>query len=241
MKTPEYSIIIPVRNEESAVEPLVRGIRSAMEKYRRWELIIVDDHSTDGTVDNLAEISRKDKRIESFSLRHDRGKDLALAHGFMRASGSVIVTLDGDLQNPPEQIPNLLHALSGYDMVCGYRIERRDSLPTRGISVVANAFRRRVTGDDIRDAGCALRAFRSSHVPLLVHLTPLFKGNAHYFYPMLVRLYGGSIRQIPVTHRPRLTGKSKFSHVRGRLFSGLWACAVMRVLQRSTYGDSITD
>jgi len=241
VKSPEYSITIPVRNEESVVKPLVRRIESAMKKHSPWEVIIVDDHSTDGTADILAGISRKDKRIKSFSLQNDRGKDYALAHGFIQAEGSVVITLDGDLQNPPEEIPNLLEALPGNDMVCGFRVGRRDSLPTKSISAIANAFRRKVTGDDIRDAGCALRAFRSSHIPLLVHHSPLFRGNAHYFYPMLIRLYGGSVRQIPVTHLPRLTGKSKFSHVRGRLFSGLWACAVMRILQRSRYRDLVTN
>ncbi len=237
MKSPEYSIIVPVRNEDASVEPLVRGIDSAMTSRRSWEAVFVDDHSTDDTADILARTCRKDRRVNSFSLENDRGKDHALAHGFWRARGSVIITIDGDMQNPPEEIPRLLKMLTGCDMVCGYRVSRRDSLPTRAVSLVANVVRRRITGDTIKDAGCALRAFRSTYVPLLIHLTPLFRGNAHYFYPMMIELYGGSIRQIPVNHLPRLTGRSKFSHIRGRLLPGLRACAVMKLLKRKGYRD----
>lgn len=201
MNAPEISIVVPLFNEEENVPVLQREIRDAL-GGRCYELILVDDGSTDGTA---AAIDR-DETVRVVSFRKNAGQSAAMLAGLAAARSGVIVLLDGDLQNDPADIPHLLAALEGgADLVCGYRAKRRDTLSKRLTSRIANAIRSRFVGDGVRDTGCTLKAMRAECRHALVP----FKG-VHRFIPALVKNAGFRIVEIPVNHRPRQFGVSKY-------------------------------
>jgi glycosyltransferase involved in cell wall biosynthesis len=203
------SIAIPLHDEEESVVPLVAAIRDAMSGWREdWELILVDDGSTDATASVVEVLARGEARIRLLRLARNFGQSAALQAAFDHARGEVVVTLDGDLQNDPADIPALVEKLAeGYDLVAGYRAERKDALLTRHLpSIVANALLRGATGVAVRDTGCSLKAFRRE---LLGHLR--LYSDFHRFIPALaVRLAGARIAELPVRHHPRRFGRSKY-------------------------------
>ncbi|MCK5845004.1 MAG: glycosyltransferase family 2 protein, partial [Victivallales bacterium] len=169
------SVIIPVMNEVENVEILAREVREAMESTKySWVCVWVDDLSTDGTVEKIREIRAADKRNRLIRHTANFGQSAALATGFRHADGSIFVTLDGDGQNDPSSIPALLDKLTeeDADMVNGWREKRNDNLVRRMSSKIANAYRNALTGESIRDVGCALRAFKRECVDEI----PVFKG-----------------------------------------------------------------
>ena len=202
------SVVIPLYNEEENVRPLVQAVEDALEAEGPWELILVDDGSTDATRAAVQSAGAGDPRIRSILLPRNLGQTAALRAGLRDARGEVVVTMDGDLQNDPTDIPHLVAALEkGFDLVAGYREGRKDPLLTRRIpSWVANRLVGWITGVPVRDNGCSLKAYRRELVDRL-HLY----ADLHRFIPALaVSTAGARIAEVPVRHHPRRAGRSKY-------------------------------
>ena len=220
---PEISVVVPLYNEARNVEPLVRKIFEAFrEEKRPLELILVDDRSTDETWQEILKARRADARIRA--LRHERqsGQSAALWTGFQASRGEVIATLDGDLQNDPSDLPQMLAQLASCDMVCGVRVGRKDTMVRRLSSVIARWARKMVLGVDFRDSGCNLRVFKRSVLKLL----PGFDG-LHRFIPILAHGGGAIVREMPVTHHARVAGLSKYG-IGNRLGRGISTLVLVR-------------
>ena len=212
---PRVSVVVPVFDEEPNLEPLVREIAQAFASLD-YELIVVDDGSRDGSAATLRRLAAQEPRLRA--LRHDRnyGQSAALSTGFQAARGELLVTLDGDLQNDPADGPRLLAELeNGWDVVSGVRQRRQDSWVRRVSSRIANGVRRRVLHDGISDVGCSLKAYRTRVLKRL----PPFHG-MHRFLPALARMEGARITELPVHHRARRFGKSKYG-IGNRLWRGI--------------------
>jgi dolichol-phosphate mannosyltransferase len=202
------SIVVPVYNEEGSVGDLVEEIDRAFAPVDyRWETVWVNDGSKDGTLERLKGLGAPHRYV---ALDGNYGQSAALRAGFSRARGAWVGTLDGDGQNDPADLPRLLEKArqTGVDMVNGYRARRHDNVLRRISSRVANAYRNRKLKETVRDVGCSTRVVRRE---VLLEL-PFFHG-MHRFLPALVRMRGYSIDEMPVNHRPREAGKSKY---------GLW-------------------
>ncbi|MGH9896582.1 MAG: glycosyltransferase family 2 protein, partial [bacterium] len=209
MTARDVSVVIPIFNEVRNVAEVHRELAHVLDSLHGWrtELIWVDDGSTDGSVEVLRDLVAQDTRSRVIRFRRNFGQTAALAAGFDAARGSVIVTLDADLQNDPADIPNLLRKLEeGYDIVNGWRRKRRDPFFRRVLpSRVANWLISKVTGVRLRDYGCTLKAYRSDVVRnLSLH------GELHRFIPALASWYGVDVAEVEVNHRPRLHGSSKY-------------------------------
>jgi dolichol-phosphate mannosyltransferase len=226
MDKASLSVIIPMYNEAENVAPLVEGLKCALEGWHGFlEIIFVDDGSTDGTLEALKRAQECEPRIRIARFGTNQGQTAALAVGFRLARGSVVVTLDGDLQNDPAEIPRLVELLDGCDVVCGVRLRRQDSWWKRVSSRIANAFRNWATGDNIIDTGCTLKAYRREYLEGL----ELYRG-MHRFLPTLLKMRGARVIQVPVSHRPRLHGRTKYG-TWDRLWKGLadvWAVRWMK-------------
>ncbi len=203
--SPELSIVVPISNELESLEPLVDEIAGAISRTHNWELLLVDDGSSDGSLERMTALAKRIPEIRIIHHPQNLGQSAALASGFARVRGRIVITLDGDLQNDPADIPMLLAELDGCDVVCGVRRRRQDRWPKRAASRVANRVRNFVTGESIEDVGCSLRAYRAE---VLTGLRP-FDG-MHRFLPTLLKLNGARVRQLPVSHRPRRFGASKY-------------------------------
>jgi dolichol-phosphate mannosyltransferase len=212
------SIIVPVFNEQDNVLPLAREVASALNRETRpWELVFVDDASTDATWQRVQEARRLDPRVRG--LRHTRnaGQSAAVWTGCHHTASPVLATLDGDRQNDPAELPRLLGLLAEVDFVCGDRSgNRRDSGLRRLSSAIARGVRTWALGHDFRDTGCALRVFKRECLAGL----PAFNG-LHRFLPILVAGAGWRTREVPVNHRPRTAGLSKYG-VWNRLGRGVY-------------------
>jgi hypothetical protein len=207
-ETPWLSVVVPMLNEMDNVAPLVDAVRSALSELPAWELLLVDDGSTDDTLGAARAEAMKDARIRVVELATRYGQSTAMQAGFDHAGGQVIVTMDGDLQNDPRDIPRLVAELDrGYDIVAGYRERRQDRLWTRRVpSVVANWIIGLVVGRRVRDSGCTLKAYRRE---LLARMR--LYSEMHRFIPaMAVCLAGARLTELPVRHRARLHGRSKY-------------------------------
>lgn len=226
MQTPELSIVIPVHNEEQNVAVLVEELGKALANLDA-EFIFVDDGSTDGTVERLRAAAQSDGRIRIAHFRRNLGQTAAMAAGFRLARGEAVVTLDGDLQNDPADVPVLLALLRDCDVACGVRVERRDTWLKRISSRIANGFRNWATGDNIVDTGCTLKAFRRQWLQNL----ELYQG-MHRFLPTLLKMRGARVIQVPVRHRPRRAGKTHYG-TWGRMVKGLADVWAVRWMQRN--------
>ncbi len=217
-KLVDLSIVIPVKNEEGNILHLGKEIAETLDPHPWiWECYWIDDGSDDQSLDALCELNRIDARHQYISFEKNSGQSAALWAGFQQCRGKIIVTLDGDGQNDPSDIYRLIDKLETeqVDMVNGYRETRKDNFLRKLSSKVANIFRNWITGNTCRDVGCSLRAFRSECVR---HL-PMFRG-MHRFLPTLIAMQGYRLTEICVSHRPRLTGKSKYS-INNRLWIGI--------------------
>ncbi len=224
---PELSLVVPVYNEEENLEPLVREIAAALEPAgRSYELLLIDDGSTDAGPAAMAVLAAADPRIRIIRLGKNSGQSAALDAGFRFARGRIVVTLDADLQNDPSDIPRMLAELSRADVVCGIRANRRDSWTRRISSKIANGVRNRLTHEHVTDVGCTLRVCRRE---LLFDL-PMFTG-LHRFLPTLLKMQGGRVVEIPVNHRPRLHGVAKYG-IGNRLWRALADLFAVRWMQK---------
>lgn len=229
INAPEVSIVVPAHNEAESLETLAGEIRRAMDGGPggpAYELLFVDDGSTDRTPAVLRRLAEADGRVRVVRQRRRAGQSAALDAGFRRARGAVVVTLDADLQNDPADIPRLLSELPGYDLVCGVRTRRRDDWLRRASSRIANGVRNRLTDERIADVGCSLKAYRAE----VLNRVPMYDG-MHRFLPTLMRLAGARVKEVPVGHRPRLHGETKYG-VGNRLWKGLADLAAVRWMQR---------
>ena len=205
----DCSVIVPVYNEESNVAPLYSLLKSALQKIdRSCEVIFIDDGSKDRTFQVLQELNESDPLCKVIRFRRNFGQTAALAAGFAHARGETIVTLDGDLQNDPNDIPMMLAKMEeGYDVVSGWRIRRKDKFLTRRFpSMCANWLISKMTGVQLHDYGCTLKAYRRE----VAQNIGLY-GEMHRFIPAIASTMGVTIAEVRVNHRPRIHGKSKYN------------------------------
>ncbi len=207
-KKPILSIVVPVYNEEDNIRPLFEKIQTVCEAIGdAYEVLFVDDGSKDKTFAVLSELSKQEARLSVIRFQRNAGQTAAMAAGFEFAQGERIISMDGDLQNDPSDIPKLLEKLDeGYDLVCGWRKERQDKFLTRRVpSIIANWIIGKVTGVPIHDNGCSLKAYRAS----VIKQVPLY-GEMHRFIPAMSTVVGARIAEIVVSHHPRRFGESKY-------------------------------
>ncbi len=203
------SVIVPVFNEEGNLEPLHRELETVLEKLdAEWEVLFVDDGSTDGSAKVIEDLHEADPdHVAGIVFRRNFGQTAALSAGFRHARGDVIIPIDADLQNDPHDIPRLLRVIDqGYDVASGWRFKRRDAYLTRTLpSVLANRLIAAITGVQIHDFGCTLKAYRREVVKDLN-----IYGEMHRFLPALASWGGATVAEIKVRHRPRRHGKSNY-------------------------------
>ncbi len=202
------SIIIPVFNESESIGYLLDEVVNVMCSNKlNFEIVVVNDGSQDSTSNVLDELTIKIKELSVISLRTNYGQTAAMAAGFDNSNGEVVITLDGDLQNDPTDIPKLIsHINEGYDLICGWRYDRKDKLINRRIpSKIANKLIANVTGLKLHDYGCSLKAFKKE----ILDDIKLY-GELHRFLPVLAKIEGAKIKEIKVNHRSRKYGSSKY-------------------------------
>jgi len=204
---PSLSVVVPLLNEEATLAELYRELEAALAPTgREWEVVFVDDGSSDGSYRELLRLHAAHLNVRVVRLRKTFGKTAALAAGIEVATGEVIVTIDADLQDDPAEIPNLLATLDdGFDVVSGWKRDRRDPFPRRLVSRIYNAVTRLATGVELHDMNCGLKAYRAEvfeHVRLY--------GERHRFLPVLAHHVGFQVTELPVNHRPRANGRSRF-------------------------------
>ena len=204
----KLSVIVPLFNEVENLSRLYDETTRALEPFAgEYELIMVDDGSRDGSGEKLATIAAGDRRVKVIRLRRNFGQTAAMSAGFDAASGDIILPMDGDLQNDPEDIPRLVDKIAeGFDIVSGFREKRQDKFLTRRLpSLLANWLISRMTGVPLRDYGCTLKAYRKD----VLQKVSLY-GELHRFVPALASQVGARVTEIPVNHRARQAGSSKY-------------------------------
>jgi dolichol-phosphate mannosyltransferase len=233
---PTISVVVPVFNEARNVSILAEEIRNVLlTAGESWECVFVNDGSTDGTGRELERLCRGGGPFRALHFARNAGQSAALITGLRAARGEYIVTLDGDLQNDPADIPRVVELLKRYDCVCGVRANRRDGLVKRLSSRIANRVRGLVLGDGIQDAGCGTKGFRRACIE---HL-PAFNG-IHRFFAVFIREAGFTLAECTVNHRPRVHGTSKYG-IHNRLWRGLYDLAGVAWLRRRYVAYTIVD
>jgi glycosyltransferase involved in cell wall biosynthesis len=221
------SVVIPAFNEVESLRPLTTELLEVMRGLGRdFEVLFVDDGSSDGTRDLMRRLAGENSEVHFIGFKQNRGQTAAMAAGFKHARGDVIVTLDADMQNDPHYIPRLREKLGEYDVVCGWRQKRRDNIVRRVSSRVANYVRNKLSNEEIVDVGCSLKAYRRECVDDL----KLFEG-MHRFLPTLVKLAGYTVVEVPVNHRPRELGDSKYN-IRNRVVKAFLDLLAVRWMKR---------
>ncbi len=206
--------MIPLLNEEQSLRELFDNLRTALNRSGRWEVIFVDDGSTDGSSRVLHELRQRDRRVKLIRFRRNFGKSAALSVGFSHAEGDIIVTMDADLQDDPDEIPGLISEIKkGYDLVSGWKKKRHDPLSKTVPSRFFNFVTRIMTGVRIHDFNCGLKAYRKE-----VAKEVRVYGELHRYIPVLAHWKGYRIGEMPVRHHPRKFGKTKFGM--GRFWKG---------------------
>ncbi len=229
---PELSLLLPAYNEEDCVEAVVREAAAVLRGMGRpFEILVADDGSTDATAARLQALAADIPELRVLRLAVRAGQSAALGAAFREARGGIFITMDADGQNDPASIPALVAGLASCDVCCGIRVRRQDTWSKRIGSRLANAVRNRVLRESIRDTGCTLKAFRAEFARRL----PMQFRGMHRFLPALMAMEGARIAELPVGHRPRAAGTSKYTN-RGRLAEALrdlWAVRWMQTRWRS--------
>ena len=222
------SVIIPVFNEIGSLPELMDQLRKVLHIYSKWEILFVDDGSTDGSTAFLNDLSRKDENVTLIQLHRNYGKSAALAEGFKRAKGEYLITMDADLQDDPSEIPNLMKKLEeGFDLVSGWKKERKDPISKRFPSKIFNYVTRIMTGVKIHDFNCGLKIYRKAVIKTL----DLY-GGRHRYIPALAGHNKFRISEIQVNHRPRIHGVTKYGG--SRLFHGFFDLISIIFMNRYT-------
>lgn len=230
---PELTVVVPLHDEEENVGPLIAALESALAGATRgFEVVAVDDGSSDRSGAILLEAAADRPWLRVLRMNRRRGQSAALTAGLRHARAPIIVTMDADLQNDPADIPLLLEALEGCDVVSGVRVDRHDSWLRRASSRVANRVRRWGTGDSLTDIGCALKAYRAE----VLREIPIFDG-LHRFLPVLAARNGARLREVAVRHHPRERGRSHYG-VHNRLWRGVADLFGVRWLQARWISDA---
>lgn len=203
-----FSVIVPARDEEENIAPLTTAIREVMDTLGSWEMILVDDGSVDGTFAAMQREHTTDSRVKVLRMRRNFGQTAAWSAGFSHVAGDLVVCLDADLQNDPRDIPALVRMLvdEHYDVVSGWRKVRRDGLGKIIVSVLGNLLRRLVTKERIHDSGCSLKVYRRACLQDLE-----LYGEMHRYITTLLTWKGYRVGELPVTHRPRVHGVTKYT------------------------------
>lgn len=226
----ELSVVVPIYNEEDCLPDVLVELREALDEagIGSWEAVVVDDGSKDGSAAKVEKLRAEDGRFRLLRFARNCGQTAAFDAGFRVAKGSIVGMMDGDGQNDPHDFPKLIEALKreGVDMMCGYRATRQDNFIRRLSSRVGNGVRNRMTGESIRDVGCSIRVFRRECIDRI----KLYEG-MHRFFPTLFRIEGYTIGEMPVGHRPRQKGTSKYG-IANRLWRGLKDLMAVRWMQR---------
>jgi dolichol-phosphate mannosyltransferase len=203
----KYSVVIPLKNEEDNIndlvcelEPIMKGLQSS------WELICINDGSTDDTLGKLSALSKKKDYLKVLTFDRNYGQSAAFDAGFKHARGEWVITLDGDRQNDPADIPKLLAIKDSYDLICGQRVNRRDPWHKKWTSKLANCVRSRLCDDGVKDTGCSLKIYRKDCLQYI----KMYKG-MHRFLPALFKIEGFRVAEMPVNHRERIRGTTKYN------------------------------
>jgi dolichol-phosphate mannosyltransferase len=237
---PWASVIVPIKDERDNLIPLIEGLLTVMNSHaasqtRPFEIIFVDDGSSDGSSEALDRLAAQHRQVRVFHFDRNYGKTCALNAGFNQSSGELIIQTDGDLQQDSQDILKLLPYTDTHDLVCGWRQERQDGLVKKMSSRIANRVRNFFTHDGVHDTGCPLKIFRR---PVLERIH-LFEG-MHRFFPALALMHGFTVTEVPVRHYPRIHGVSKYG-MGNRLFKSLYDLIAVRWMQtrvlRYTFRD----
>jgi glycosyltransferase involved in cell wall biosynthesis len=225
----EISVVVPVYNEEGNLPVLIPALVEVLKNLgRSYEMIFVDDGSSDESRRILKEMASEHASLRILRLKENRGLSTALVAGMREARGEIIVTLDSDLQNDPADIPRLLEYLDRYDMATGWRQKREDKWLKKISSKIGNLVRNWVSGENIQDSACTLRAFKKECIQEI----PVFNG-MHRFLSTLVKMRGFGIIEVPVAHHPRRFGKSKYN-IRNRMVRSFIDLLAVRWMKRRT-------
>ncbi len=228
--SPWASVVIPIKDERDNLSPLIASLLKVMDSHeasqsRPYEIIFVDDGSSDGSSEALDRLAGEHSSVRVFHFDRNYGKTCALEAGFRQSSGDLIIQIDGDLQQDSEDILKLLPLTRSYDLVCGWRQQRQDGFVKMISSRIANRVRNIFTHDGVHDTGCPLKVFRR---PVLERIR-LFEG-MHRFFPALALMYGFTVTEVPVRHYPRIHGVSKYG-MGNRLFKSLYDLIAVRWMQ----------
>jgi glycosyltransferase involved in cell wall biosynthesis len=203
----KYSVVIPLKNEEENIKELIQELEPVMASLQGpWELICIDDGSTDNTLSILNALAKKKAYLKIVAFTKNYGQSSAFDAGFKKATGEWVITLDGDRQNDPADIPAMIQAMGDCDMICGIRIKRRDTFVKKITSKLANFVRRRVCEDGVQDTGCSLKIYRTQSLRKI----KMYQG-MHRFLPALFKIEGFKIKEMPVNHRERTKGTTKYN------------------------------
>lgn len=223
----EISIVIPVFNEEKNICGLTNAIYKTMANVERnYECVLVDDGSTDGSYREMKRVCDEYENFRIVKLANNQGQTAALDAGFKASVGEYIIMLDADLQNDPSDIPLLLENIADYDMVCGWRFERQDTLIRIMSGSVANYVRNKLSNENIKDTGCSLKLFRRE----CLNKIRLYNG-LHRFLPTLFKMEGFSVKEIKVKHHRRIHEESKYN-IRNRIFKSFVDLLVIRWMKK---------
>lgn len=223
----KISYVIPVFDEEENVKLLYTEIKKVSEKIGKdFEIIFVDDCSRDSSLRIIKELAESDSAVRFIAFEKNTGQSGALYAGFQHASGDVVITMDADLQNDPADIPEMLKFYGEYDMVNGWRHQRKDTLAKKIGSKIGNSVRNAVIKEEIHDTGCSLKVMRAD----MLKKIKMFKG-LHRFLPALMRMEGAKVKEVKVNHRARVHGVSKYTNLK-RAKEGLYDLICVRWMQK---------
>lgn len=222
----KISFVVPIYNEEENIPKLVEEIQAvAPDLSDNFEIILVDDCSSDNSLQLTKDLAAKDKTIRPLALVRNSGQSAALYAGFQAASGDVIITMDADLQNDPADLRLMIKHYGEFDMVNGWRFNRQDTLSKKIASKIGNAFRNWLTKETIHDTGCSLKIMNAT----MLKKVRIYKG-LHRFLPTLMRMEGAKVVEVKVNHRHRLFGESKYTNLR-RGIEGFYDVIAVRWMQ----------
>jgi len=222
------SIVIPTYNEQESLVELVASLKDVLKSQKEWEVFFIDDGSTDDSIELLTKIVKSESKFKLIQFHRNYGKSAALAEGFKIAEGEYVITMDADLQDDPQEIPNLISKLEeGYDLVTGWKKDRKDPWTKRFPSKIANFFTRLITGVKVHDMNCGLKIYRRAVVKSLD-----IYGGRHRYIPALAGQKRFRIAEIPVNHHERQYGVTKYGG--SRLFHGFFDLVTILFLNRYT-------